>query len=84
MFNMEFHERLFSPKQLAEIAGVSPATIKREVARGRLRGVRIGEGRLLRIPASAWAQYLDRVGQQGTRTGDDRRIAPKVPSEATK
>ena len=81
---MESHEHLFSPKQLAEIAGVSPATIKREIARGRLRGVRIGDGRLLRIPASAWAEYLDRVGQQRKRTEVDRPSATKMPSGATK
>ena len=51
-------EQLFSPKQLAEIAGVSPATIKREVARGRLRGIRIGQQGLVRVPESAWREYL--------------------------
>ncbi len=58
---MDNTERLLTPKELATIAGVSPATIKREVARGRLRAIRIGEARLLRVPESAWREYLRRA-----------------------
>ena len=55
---MDTNERLLSPRQLAALAGVSPATIRREVARGRLRGIRIGEQGLVRVPESAWREYL--------------------------
>jgi excisionase family DNA binding protein len=55
---MDNTERLLTPKQLADIAGVSPATIKREVARGRLRGIRVGQQGLIRVPESAWREYL--------------------------
>ena len=63
---MDNTERLFTPKELAEIAGVSPMTIKREVARGRLRGIRVGEAGLIRVPESAWREYLRRA-REGTR-----------------
>lgn len=56
MHNME---RLLTPGELAEIAGVSAATIKREFHRGQLRGIRVGAGRLIRIPESAWREYLE-------------------------
>ena len=55
---MSITERLYTPRELAEIASCSPATIKREVQRGRLRGLRIGAGRLVRIPESAWREYV--------------------------
>jgi excisionase family DNA binding protein len=55
---MDNTERLLTPKQLADIAGVSPATIKREVSRGRLRGIRVGQQGLVRVPESAWREYL--------------------------
>jgi excisionase family DNA binding protein len=58
---MENTERFFTPKELAEIAGVSPATIKREVSRGRLKGIRIGTQGLIRVPESAWRRYLQRA-----------------------
>ena len=72
---MERTERLLTPKELAGIAGVSPATIKREVARGRLRGVRIGVARLIRIPESAWSEYLKRADRDlsGEVTGSLRK-----------
>jgi excisionase family DNA binding protein len=59
---MDTMERLFTPRELAEIAGVSAQTIKREVARGRLRGIRIGEAGLVRVPESSWKEYLQRTG----------------------
>ena len=59
-------ERLLTPQQLAAIAGVSAATIKREIHRGHLRGFRVGGGRLLRVPESAWREYLQRAE---TRSG---------------
>jgi len=61
MTNME---RLFTPKELADLAGCSPATIKREVRRGRLKGLRIGTGRLVRVPESAWREYLRRIAAE--------------------
>ena len=67
---MERTERLYSPAELAELAGVSPITIKREVLRGRLRCLRIGEGRLIRIPESAWQAYLR---EAGARHGEPNR-----------
>ena len=69
---MQTTERLFTPKQLAEIAGISPATIKREAARGRLRYVRIGEARLLRIPESAWRGHW--------HIGEERINAFRLPA----
>ena len=64
-------ERLLTPKELAEIAGVSAQTIKREVSRGRLRGIRIGEAGLVRIPESSWKEYLQRTEtNQATPTGE--------------
>ena len=57
---MNIMERLFTPRELAEIAGVSAQTIKREVARGRLRGIRVGQQGLIRVPESAWREYLRR------------------------
>jgi excisionase family DNA binding protein len=60
-------EQLLTPKQLAEIAGVSAATIKREVARGRLRGLRIGEQALIRIPMSAWNDYVEHAANRRNR-----------------
>ncbi len=59
MAPMNTTERLYTPKELAEIAGISPATIKREVARGRLRGLRIGQQGQIRVPESAWHDYLE-------------------------
>lgn len=64
---MEHAERLLSAKELAQLAGVSAATIRREVARGRLRGVRIGEARLIRVPESAWREYLTLAAAASTR-----------------
>ena len=55
-------ERFYSPQELARLADVSPATIAREVRRGRLRGFRVGDGRLIRIPESAWRTYLAERG----------------------
>jgi len=63
---METMERLLTPRELATIAGVSAATIRREVFRGRLRGVRIGQQGLVRIPESAWAEYV-RAGSVADR-----------------
>ena len=57
---MDTMERLFTPRELAEIAGVSAQTIKREVNRGRLRGIRVGQQGLVRVPESAWREYLRR------------------------
>ncbi len=61
MVLMESTEQLLSPQEIADLAGVSASTIRREVDRGRLRGFRIGEGRLLRIPESSWREYLERT-----------------------
>jgi excisionase family DNA binding protein len=59
---MEHIERLLTPQELAKAANISAATIKREVERGRLRALRIGTGQLVRIPESAWQEYLQRAG----------------------
>lgn len=58
---MENKERLYTPAELANLARVSPATIRREVARGRLDAVRVGAGRLIRVPEGAWRAYLERA-----------------------
>jgi len=67
MAGMDSMERLYTPQELAAMAGVSAATIKREVHRGRLRGVRVGDGRLIRVPESAWREYLQRAQGEGGR-----------------
>ena len=62
---MDALEHHFKPQELGQAVGVSSATIRREIRRGRLRAIRIGAGRLIRIPESAWRQYLE--GRQSDR-----------------
>jgi excisionase family DNA binding protein len=49
-------ERHYSTRELAELLGVHPETIRREALRRRLRSVRVGSER--RYPESAVIAYL--------------------------
>jgi excisionase family DNA binding protein len=73
---MDSHERLFTPQELAKQANCSPATINREIHRGRLRAIRIGAGRLLRVPESAWREYLDHAADLERLSDDDELWEP--------
>jgi excisionase family DNA binding protein len=75
---METQERLLTPQEVATMAGVSAATIKREVRRGRLRAIRVGDGRLIRIPEDAWRTYLAErgVGERGRAAARPGRLRP--------
>jgi excisionase family DNA binding protein len=54
----EVVERHYSTRELAELLGAHPETIRREAMRGRLRSVRVGSER--RYPVSAVEEYLGR------------------------
>ena len=47
-----------SPRQVAELLGVSTKTVSRRIADGEIRASRIG--RLLRIEAAEVPRYVDR------------------------
>jgi excisionase family DNA binding protein len=47
-----------SPRQVAELLGVSTKTVSRRIADGEIRASRIG--RLLRIEATEVPRYVDR------------------------
>lgn len=56
-------ETLFPVTEVAELWRCSPRHVYREIARGRLRTVQIGNGRAkTRIPASALADYVRKNG----------------------
>ncbi len=51
--------RLFTLKEIAKEAGCSLRFLQLEIARGRLRANKLG-GKLVRVTATAWAEYLAR------------------------
>ena len=55
-------DTLLAPAELAELAGVSLATIRRLIWSGQLSATRIG--RLVRIRLSDWQSYLDQHREQ--------------------
>ena len=60
--------RYLDAHQAAEIAGVSPASIRDWVRKGELRGCRAG--RLLRIKSSDLESYLERAVEAGEMAVD--------------
>lgn len=52
------NRRTYSVAEVADMYGVHPATIYREIKAGRLRAMRIGaKGGVVRVPVSAVEEY---------------------------
>jgi excisionase family DNA binding protein len=51
-------KRLMTPSEVAELARVSVSTVKREIARGELRAMHVGQQ--LRIDPTDLRRYLER------------------------
>ena len=50
--------RAYSTREVGAALGINEATVRAEIARGRMRSVRVG--RLIRVPDQALADYLQR------------------------
>lgn len=53
-------ERLYTTREVAELWSASDDKVRAEIRADRLRHVRIG--RLIRVPASALREYIERFG----------------------
>ncbi len=50
--------KLLSPEAVAEMIGVSPATVRIWLRKGTLKGIKVGEGRLWRISEKDVQEFL--------------------------
>jgi len=55
-----------SPEEFAEATGTSPATVRRWLRTGALRGTQIG--RLWLIPVTELERFANPVGKEGEKT----------------
>jgi len=53
-------EPLYTPEEVAELLRVSPRTVQRWLAQGKLQGVKVG--RLWRIPKASLDRFLEAGG----------------------
>ena len=53
-------EPLYTPEEVAELLRVSPRTVQRWLAQGKLQGVKVG--RLWRIPKASLDRFLETGG----------------------
>lgn len=65
-------ERMFSPKEVAELWSVDEKTVRRLISRRALRAVKVG--RLLRVPDSALSEVAE--AQPGSLTGLSKTPKP--------
>jgi len=72
---------LFTVREAATHLGVSEAGVRRWVARGRLRAVRVG--RALRIARAELDQIVSRGALDGAEPTGDRAPAPRSPLPRT-
>jgi len=52
-------KRFYSPKEVAVIIGVTPATVRSWVRKGMMKSVRIGKQGTIRIPVSEIKEFLN-------------------------
>jgi excisionase family DNA binding protein len=79
---MEITKPFYSPRQVADIAGVHPSTILNYIAAGRLYAVKLSE-RTYRIPARAVLRLLapEQLSGPTVRSGTDDAINQAVDEE---
>jgi len=62
-------KRFYSPKEVAIVIGVTPATVRSWVRKGMMKSVRIGKQGTIRIPVSEIEKFLLNDSKGGDEDG---------------